>query len=202
MKFRASLLVIFCSFMVFSQKEPVSDSLVVNKKKIESDSVKKHSVLKAALFSAILPGAGQVYNHLAMPKGKKKAFWKVPLIYAGLGVTGYFAFKNNVNQKSLKTEYKFREASGFTQINNPEWAEYDENSLIELYQQYSNRRNWLIIGCGLVYLIQVADAAIEAHFVSFDISENLSLQVRPTLLQNPFMTTNNVGVSIALKFRK
>lgn len=187
--------------MAFSQKEHVSDSLVVNKKKMESDSVKKHSVLKAALFSAVIPGAGQVYNHMAMPKGQKNAFWKVPLIYVGMGVTGYFAFKNNSNQKSCKAEYKFREASDFTQINDPKWAEYDENSLIELYQQYNNRRNWSIIGCGLVYLFQVADAAIEAHFVNFDISENLSLQVRPTLLENPYATTSNMGIGIALKFK-
>ena len=57
--------------------------------------MEKHSVRKAAIFSAVLPGAGQVYNHLAMPKGQKKAYWKVPIIYAGLGATGYFALKNN-----------------------------------------------------------------------------------------------------------
>ena len=68
-----------------------SDSL----KPITPDTV--HSVKLATIFSAVLPGAGQVYNHMAMPKGQKKAIWKVPLIYAGLGVTGYFAFKNNIN---------------------------------------------------------------------------------------------------------
>src|SRR5690554_7616653 len=47
-----------------------------------------HSPKKAALLS-LVPGGGQIYNHLAMPKGKKKAFWKIPIIYAGLGATGY-----------------------------------------------------------------------------------------------------------------
>ena len=59
------------------------------------DSVNKHSVKKATIYSAVIPGAGQVYNHLAMRKGKKKAFWKVPLIYTGLAGTGYLVMQNN-----------------------------------------------------------------------------------------------------------
>ena len=53
----------------------------------EQDTTKKHSVKTATILSLALPGAGQVYNHIAMPKGKKKAYWKVPLIYAGVALT-------------------------------------------------------------------------------------------------------------------
>lgn len=189
--------------MVFAQKKTISDTLAQQIRTTDkNDTVKKHSVLKAAIFSAVIPGAGQIYNSIAMPKGKKHAYWKVPLIYAGLGVTGYFAIKNNTLAKSLKTEYKFRESTNFTQINDIQWAEYDQSSLVELYQKYSNQRNWLFIGMGLVYLFQIADAAVEAHFVRFDISENLTLNIQPTLLQNPYARNNGVGVTLALKFKK
>ena len=74
-------LVFFLLFISFSATAGKNDT-------IQKDTT--HSVRKASILSACVPGAGQVFNHLAMPKGKKKAFWKVPLIYAGLGVTTYF----------------------------------------------------------------------------------------------------------------
>ncbi|NOR75969.1 MAG: hypothetical protein GQ525_12535, partial [Draconibacterium sp.] len=49
-----------------------------------------HSPKKAATFSAILPGLGQAYN---------KKYWKIPIIYAGFGVLGYFISWNNKNYK-------------------------------------------------------------------------------------------------------
>ena len=68
---------------------------------IKTDSVKVHSAKKASILSAIIPGAGQIYNHLAMPKGSKKAYWKVPLIYAGLGLTTYYLIQNQAIQSDL-----------------------------------------------------------------------------------------------------
>ena len=32
-----------------------------------------HSVKNAVILSAVVPGAGQIYNHIAMPKGKKES---------------------------------------------------------------------------------------------------------------------------------
>lgn len=204
MKLGAFLVIFFCSVAAFSQKEIVVDSLDFNKEKVkEKDTVKKHSVLKAALFSVVLPGAGQVYNHIAMPKGQKKAYWKVPLIYAGLGATGYFIYKNHMTQRDLKAEYRFREASKFTLKNDERWLEYDANAILQLYQKHLNQRDLFILGFGLVYLLQVADAAIEAHFVRFDISENLTLQLRPAIIQNPYTMSmsGNLGINVALKFK-
>lgn len=189
MKFVVTLaLSLLISFFASAQKstEPLLP--------IMQDTV--HSVRKAAILSAVVPGAGQIYNHLAMPKGKKKAFWKVPLIYAGLGVTGYFMISNNSMQKSLKTEYYAREKSIFTQTFNPKWEQYDEQGVVQLYEQHLNRRDLFILAFGAVYILQVLDAAVEAHFVSFDVSENLSLRISPTMLTN-----QNAGVRLSFNFK-
>lgn len=165
---------------------------------MEQDTTKKHSVKMATILSAALPGAGQVYNHIAMPKGKKKAYWKVPLIYAGLGATGYFAFKNNAEQKALKQEYINRTEHN---IYGDEYLNYDNQGIIQLYQQQLNRRDLFFLGMGLVYLLQVADAAVEAHFVKFDVSDDLSMRIRPSFIPLSYGKTATVGLSLQLSFK-
>lgn len=152
-----------------------------------------HSVKKATILSVVLPGAGQVYNHLAMPKGKKNAFWKVPIIYGGLGATGYMVLKTNFLQKELKKEYKTRLAGN---EGLEKYEQYDLQGIEFLYNQKLNQRDLFILGFALVYLIQVADAAVEAHFVSFDISEDLTLKFSPT-----YLSANQAGVKMSLSFK-
>src|SRR4051812_33367336 len=60
---------------------------------------KYHSPKKAALFSAVLPGAGQVYN---------KKWWKVPIIYAGAGGLAYSFQFNQSKYVKYRNAYKYR----------------------------------------------------------------------------------------------
>lgn len=159
-----------------------SDSLLL------ADTLKSHSPKKAVIFSALVPGSGQIYNHLAMPKGKKKAFWKVPLIYGGLAATGFFLVQNQFLQKELKQEYTNRLNGGSPDIR---WEQFDNEGILTLFRQHQTQRDLSILGLGLVYMLQVVDAGIEAHFVDFDISEDLSIRFRPTLFAG-----KTIGLSI------
>lgn len=184
---RLLLVSVFVSFraVCFSQVND-ADSLV-------ADTIEVHSPKKAVIYSAIVPGAGQIYNHIAMPKGKKKAYWKVPLIYAGIGATGYFLVTNQSTQKALKADYTNRINGG---IPDPRWQQYDDQGILTLYNQYLDWRDLSILGMGAVYLLQVVDAGIEAHFVEFDISEDLSLAIQPA-----YFGSNTAGISFNFKFR-
>ncbi len=184
MKFLCGCLICFSFFSCFSQ-----DSLLVAGQK---DTIKVHSPRKAVLLSALLPGSGQIYNHIAMPKGKKKAYWKVPLIYSGLGLTCFFAISNQTKVKSLKNDYTNRINGG---LPDPQWEQYDEDGVLTLYNQYLNRRDLAIMGLSLVYLLQILDAGVEAHFVNFDISKDLSLSMEPIVLDR-----QNIGLKLNLKF--
>lgn len=178
---RLLLLFLLGSFSSWSQPLIVKDSLFPEYKKV-------------MIYSAVLPGAGQVYNSIHRENGPKHAYWKVPLIYAALGATGYFLTVNNQTQKSLKTEYTNR-------INNvgslnPTWAPYDDQAVLSLYQSYLNKRDMSILGCAAVYFIQIAEAGVEAHFLHFDVSDKLSLQASPTLFG-----PSSAGIHIKLQFR-
>lgn len=179
---------LFLLILFFSTSAICQDSIPE-----KNDSVRPHSIRKAVIFSACLPASGQIYNHLAMPKGKKKAYWKVPLIYAGLGASGYMLYQNQTTKNELKTEYSNR-LNGVP--GDVKWSAYDDQGVLTLYDQYLNYRDLSILAIGAVYLLQVVDAGVEAHFVNFDVSEDLSLRIEPTVMYG-----NNPGVRMSLNFR-
>ncbi|NVK66607.1 MAG: hypothetical protein HWE22_18585 [Flavobacteriales bacterium] len=179
-------------FLLISSPVFSQDSLSVG------DTVRPHSIRRAILYSAVVPGAGQVYNHLAMPKGKKKAFWKVPLIYAALGTTTFFFTTNQKEQGRLKREYLYRLEStnpDYAKYHYKEVSQYDDAGILTLYNQYLNWRDLSILAVGAVYILQLVDAGVEAHFVDFDVSEDLSISVDPVIV-----AARTPGVSLRLNF--
>ena len=165
----------------------------IKHKEIKGNLNKKHSIKKAIILSSIVPGSGQIYNHLAMPKGKKKGFWKVPLIYSGIGISSYFLITNQTTQKSLKNEYIARQNG---ESGNVEWADLQNNDqVLTLYNQYLSWRDLSIVAVSLVYILQLTDAGVEAHFVNFDISKDLSISINPTILNY-----QNAGIQLSINF--
>jgi hypothetical protein len=158
-----------------------------------NDTISEHPFRKSILFSALIPGGGQVYNSIIKKKGFKHAIWKVPLIYGALGATTYMLVQNHQTQRSLKTEYLSR-IDGI--VSDPQWAAYDDQGVLYLYRQYLDQRDLSILAIGAVYLLQIIDAGVESHFINFDVSENLSLEVHPVILQSQIP-----GININLKFR-
>lgn len=168
-----------------------SPSFAQNTSENPKDSL-PHPYKKAMLLSALLPGAGQVYNSVKTT-GRKNAYWKVPLIYAGLSGVGYLLFQNQKEVTSIKTEYAQREIGGTL---NTKWSAYDNYALVSLYQQYAQLRDFSILGLGAVYAFQILDAAVEAHFLNFDVTENLSLNIQPYAI--PF---KSCGLQLQFNFR-
>jgi len=174
-------------------------SIVVPHLMAQTDTLKTtardttHSVKKAVIFSAVLPGSGQIYNHLAMPKGQKKAYWKVPLIYAGLGTASYFLIHNNTLKRDLRSEYESRQDGNLA---SEQFSQYDDDGLLQLYAIHRTRRDLSLLALGVIYLLNVVDAGVEAHFVNFDVGDNLTVSMQPTMLSN-----YSLGIGIQLKFR-
>ena len=166
-----------------------NDSLTVNK---------KHSVKLATLLSTGLPGAGQVYNHIGMPKGKKKAYWKVPLIYAGLGATTYLLISHQSNMNLYRREYlgRIEQELAPGQFIDPATASYDNQALLTLQEDYQGKRDMMILATAGIYIINILDAAVEAHFVEFDISDDLTMSLRPRIMMG-----YSPGLSLRFNFR-
>lgn len=155
-----------------------------------------HSVKRATLLSTFVPGAGQVYNSIAMPKGRRHAYWKLPVIYAGLGTSAYFLISNQSTVLELRDEYNYRQDNLGLSPAGSEYAVYDDAGILTLHDQYATWRDLSILAFAGVYVLQIVDAAVEAHFVSFDVSEDLSLRFEPTMLNY-----RTAGVKLSFNFR-
>lgn len=182
------ILIAFILFSNYLLSQQAIDSTIV-------DTVKHHSPRIAMIYSAIIPASGQIYNHTWMKggKGSRKVYWKVPLIYSTLGATGYFLINNQTQLHSIKTEYNARieDPTFYTSA----WQNYGLDDLEIIYKKTLTKRDLSILALGAVYLIQIIDANIEGHFVSFDISPDLSMNFYPTVINK-----TSFGVGLNLNF--
>ncbi|MEI7594116.1 MAG: DUF5683 domain-containing protein [Bacteroidota bacterium] len=157
----------------------------------KSDTVKiKHSATKASVMSAILPGSGQVYN---------RKYWKVPVLYIGLGTLTYFLSNNYSQYQLFRKAYQYRTDGITTTIDNQPL--YSDEQLKINRDIYRGNLELSVILTTALYVINIVDASVDAHLYKFDISEDLSLNVSPTLIQaSPFSLNQTAGLSLKLKF--
>ncbi len=145
---------------------------------------KYHSPRKAALLSTALPGLGQIYN---------QKYWKVPVIYAAFAG---LAYSINFNQ----TKYiKYRNAY-ITSLDNTYTGPYSQDQLAILYKYYHRYRDLSVIGVCLLYVLNIADASVDAHLFSFDVDNNLSFNIHPTWITTADINHYTTGLSLSIKF--
>ncbi len=124
---------------------------------------------RAGLYSAILPGLGQFYN---------RQYWKIPVIYAGLGIAGYFFVDNYNNYQDYRKAYIGR-------INNPYPTDkyvglYTTDQLQQLQNDYNKYMDMTVLFTALGYTLQVVEAMTGAHLKNFDVSRDISMHLQPT----------------------
>jgi hypothetical protein len=166
-----------------------------------TDSVRKKKIdpNKATLYSAVLPGLGQVYNH---------RIWKVPLVYAGLLIPAYYYFFNK--EWYQKTAYALAVLVNGSYITSPDsLSKVDSrllpfiyaganNSLINYRNQFRKDQDYSLLFFLLFWGLNIVDATVDAHLRLFDVSGDLSLEIKPETAPG----FGGGGVGIALNFHK
>lgn len=171
----------------------VKDSLTVKKKK-EKHDFKYHSPKKATWMSAALPSLGQFYN---------RRYWKPPIIYVGLGVSIYFLIDNQLKFIEARNSYRARlNVPGYTV--SAKYSSLSADQILADRDFYRNNRDYSIIAIGGVYLLNIIDAAVDAHLRTFDVSDDLSMKVRPSFQYSSIAMQNGFapmpGISWSIKF--
>lgn len=140
---------------------------------IVADTYEEFSPRKASLYSAILPGLGQAYN---------EKYWKIPIIYGGAVALGlaidFYAERYSFYRRNLLTQQE----SGTNELG------VSERVLENATSKMRRQRDFFVIMSGLAYMINIVDAHIDAHLKGFDMSDNLTLKLGPSLESTPFGT--------------
>lgn len=143
-------------------------------KVVETPTVTKvaatgHNPTKALLLS-IIPGGGQIYNGQA---------WKVPIFYAALGGVGYMTYSYYTNMKMFKNEYLRIGYNGSSDL--PDYKNYPGSSIYNLYQSNNKNFQLFVIISTAVYGFNLLDAYVFGHLYDFEVSDDLSLRVSPSV---------------------
>ena len=202
MKCCFALIVILCSFINVNsslaqdnqgQEELNSGETLVKKAKKEDPARWGGDMPdpnRAALYSAVLPGLGQIYN---------KQYWKLPIIYGGGAVFLYFIKRNDVRYN------RYRNALIAETDNNPHnvnpFPQFDEQRLNSSVDFYRRNRDYMIIFACVFYGLNILDAYVDAHLNEFDVSDDLSMKISPTIEQYAYNTKPSFGFKLALKLK-
>lgn len=197
---RSNFLYIFFLGFATALSAQVSDSLAIktNEQLVVIDSLlpkEEYNPLapaRAAFYSAVVPGLGQVYN---------KQYWKIPIIYAGMAAGVYFYKQQDDDYTRFRDAYK-RRLAGYTDdefYGVGTTPEVSNERLINAQKSAQKNKSISIIVTVAFYLLNVVDANVDAHLKQYDVSEDLSLQ--PNLEVNPYNAQTQYGMSLTYRFK-
>jgi len=148
------------------------------------------------VLSAVLPGAGQVYN---------KKYWKVPIVYAALGITGYLYFYNKSWYQ--KCQYALAVVTNGS-ADNPDSLNMvdpklqglvlygDQTDIINYRNEFRRNQDYSALFFLLFWGLNIVDATVDAHLKDFNVSNDLSFRIKPALLQG------SPGISVVFDIHK
>lgn len=163
---------------------PTADSSLAARKK------RRHSPLYAALFSAALPGLGQAYN---------KKYWKIPIVYAGLGGLGYACYYTASNFVGYRNAYRAQVAT--VPDNFASYKGVSDEATLKSYRDYFKKNLDISAICtGVFYLLNIVDATVDAHLFEWNMKDDIHLTWQPVMITNPNYASTAPGVRLNLNF--
>ena len=167
-----------------SDVEILSDIQVSN----ASESLTKYNPTKAGLYSAVLPGLGQYYN---------KKYWKIPIVWGAIGTGVGVTLWNNKQYKRYRDAFvaqlnglphEFSDIPGIT-----------AEALGRTQDSAKRQRDYAIAVTGLIYILNIMDAVVDAHL--YEGRKDPDLALSPTLIYDEFSPQNTkAGLSLNFKF--
>ncbi|MFP9114845.1 DUF5683 domain-containing protein [Flavobacterium sp. RHBU_3] len=141
---------------------------------------------KAAFYSAMVPGLGQIYN---------RKYWKAPLVWGGLAISMYSFSWNNTQYNMYRDAYK-QLLAGHELTGNLEGVSGDR--LIRAQKFHQRNRDLSALVTAGIYILNIVDANVDAHLRQFNVNENLTFT--PSFEQNKIDYQYNLGVSMTYRF--
>ncbi|MDO5483225.1 MAG: DUF5683 domain-containing protein [Bacteroidaceae bacterium] len=151
---------------------------------------------KAMWLAMIIPGGGQIYN---------RKYWKLPIVYGGFIGCVYAMTWNNTMYRDYSQAYidimdsdeNTKSYENFLPDHYDVTANMDRlKELFKRKKNYYRRYRDLSMFCMIgVYALSIIDAYVDAEMSSFDISDDLSLKVNPTIINEKHSVMKAQGLS-------
>ncbi len=190
-----------------SQTEKTKDSLTTELKKegvsvevatFERKAINPLAPSKAAFYSAILPGLGQIYN---------KRYWKAPIVWGALGTGIYVYSINNTEYNRYRNAFKQRKAGlpdEFFDLGEPDpgktTPDVSDEALENAQERFQRDRDLALLITIALYALNIIDANVDAHLKQYNVDENLGFDIKPYLNMNPVTSSPNYGLAMTIKF--
>lgn len=185
----------------------MADTTLQKKQNSKKDWSKWRPDAKRALWLAlVIPGGGQIYN---------RKYWKLPIFYGGVVGCIYALTWNNQmyhdysqayidisdNDPNTKSYSQFLHLGKVIDDSNKDYYQDLFRKRKDRYRRYRDLSIFALIG---IYALSVIDAYVDASLSEFDITDDLSLRVAPTIIsdknsRNP-MKPSGIGIGCSLKF--
>lgn len=182
---------------------PQKNLAIHSSEKLVSTEAWKPNSTRAIIYSAILPGAGQIYN---------RKYWKLPIVWGAFTGCAYAILWNNKTYKEYQKGYAdFMSGDpSLTSWHNflpygADPAEYVDSDQLRARLKRGNdyyRRNRdlsIIVTIG-VYFLTMLDAYVDAELFDFNISPDLSLNLMPFLGRDENFGFLRYGVNCGFSF--
>ena len=143
---------------------------------------------KAALYSLMLPGAGQAYN---------RRYWKIPF---ALGVEGFFIYRIIDKRRSFKAlDQKWRASLvDFTSLDCPDSRYTSSNEIKTDRDRVRQELEYAWVFWGLSHIVVTLEAFVDRHLIDFDIDEDLSLKFKPeSYITSPILSGSFPAISLS-----
>ncbi len=165
-----------------------NDTISIENDNFVTDSINKKNPKLAAWLSVFVPGLGQAYN---------EKYWKIPVFYT---VFGTFIYQQQLNSKRYRRYLNALIAlTDDDESTVSEFPSYSEKELEFNRKKFRRNRDLYLLLTIATWLLNWVDASVDAHLYDFDISDDLTIKLRPTILQTH--TYKNVyGISLSIKF--
>ena len=170
----------------YLDKKKTSKLNTIPKPRFFKDSTRT-SAKDAALLGGMFPGLGQIYN---------RKYWKLPIVYGGIAGSIYWLASSAIKTKEYNG-YLVKAAKN--EPLPPNIAIYGASQIESI--RNTHRRNVQLASfvTVMVWGFTIIDAAVDAHIRPFDVSDNLSMQIKPSIHQ--FQQENYFALSVNLNLK-
>ena len=175
-------------FLLFQLHANAQKEIVLRAADTTRTVINPNAPAKAAFYSAVLPGLGQAYN---------KKYWKIPIVYIGLGIGIYSYTWNQGKYHNYRDEYK-RRLAGTADPNHAIYGGKSDDWVIRGQKFHQRNRDLSALITAGIYILNIVDANVDAHLMQFNVNDNLS--VKPDLNQNEIDYKYNYGLTLTYNF--